>query len=329
MSALPEIRNEIVALRNASAIAFPLADWTVVELSGSDARKFLHNFCTNEINKLDDGKTCEAFVCDLKGKILAHVLVLALPGKLVLLGTPGSATALVPHLTKYLLDADVTIRDQSDQMRVLCLQGDQLEEQIQIACGETIPVGPGSCGQAANPPVIVAGAHCVPEPGVFLLGDADAIARFQSALSPDVVTQGSAELFDLFRIAAGFPLHGKDITSDDLAQNAARTPQAISFTKGCYLGQEPIARLDALGHTNRELRGVLIESGTWSPGDKLFSSEKEAGTLTSVATLPASGRTIALAMVRTKLANPGTKLTAQRAGETAQATIVWPASGTV
>ena len=326
MSALTELQNEVLSLRNAPAIAFTLTDWSVVELAGNDARSFLHNFCTNDIRKLSNGQTCEAFACDLKGKILAHFLVLAPEENLLLVGGPGTATVLVPHLSKYLLDANVTIRDLSNRWQVLCLQGDQLSNQVQQVTGEAISTDAGTCGKIDTSQVVVAGAPCVPAPGLLIIGEADSVSRLLSAFPPEVVTTGSSDLFDVFRIAAGFPLHGKDISNDDLAQNAARTPQAISFTKGCYLGQEPIARLDALGHTNRELRGLVIDSGSWSPGDKLFSGEKEAGTLTSVATLPASGRTIALGMIRTKTGAPGTQLTAQRDSVTATATIVWPES---
>jgi folate-binding protein YgfZ len=114
---------------------------------------------------------------------------------------------------------------------------------------------------------------------------------------------------DAFRIEAGMPLYGRDITIENLPQEVNRNAQAISFTKGCYLGQETVARIDALGHVNRLLVGVRI-AGKQVPSDgaELTIDGKAVGHVTSAAFSPRLGKAVALAYVRTTSAKPGTRL---------------------
>jgi folate-binding protein YgfZ len=112
------------------------------------------------------------------------------------------------------------------------------------------------------------------------------------------------------RIEAGVPLFGRDITADNLPQEIGRDQVAISFTKGCYLGQETVARIDALGHVNRQLVGVRFE-GNEVPavGTKLTAEGKEVGQVTSAAWSPKLAAPLAIALVRRGHAKAGTRLT--------------------
>jgi folate-binding protein YgfZ len=114
---------------------------------------------------------------------------------------------------------------------------------------------------------------------------------------------------EVLRVEAGTPVYGKDITENNLAPEVGRTAQAISYTKGCYLGQEPIVRLRDLGHVNRLLTGLRVEGPQPVPtGAKLGRDDKEAGQVTSSVYSPALGTVIALAYVRRGSAAPGTAL---------------------
>jgi folate-binding protein YgfZ len=136
-------------------------------------------------------------------------------------------------------------------------------------------------------------------------------------------TPTDPSIFDAFRIDAGFPIHGVDVSEDNLAQEAGRTEQAISFRKGCYLGQEPIARLDALGHVNRVLRVIAFAHGS-SPvrGDKVVDrdSRAELGTLSSVGRLAASA-VMGMAVLRTS-ASPGSRVIALTGSGEVDGTVV-------
>jgi folate-binding protein YgfZ len=120
-------------------------------------------------------------------------------------------------------------------------------------------------------------------------------------------TIGDTNQFHMRRIAAGFPLFGSDITEDNLVQEVGRTSLAISFTKGCYLGQEPIARIDAMGHVNRILCRLKLTSGLApSPGTEVFDKRPPDGKSIGAITSSVSGtETLCLAYLRSAFAKAG------------------------
>jgi folate-binding protein YgfZ len=124
------------------------------------------------------------------------------------------------------------------------------------------------------------------------------------------VTPAGGQAFHALRIEAGYPLHGIDIGSDNLAQEAGRSQQAISFTKGCYLGQEPIARLDALGHVNRQVSRLRLETASKLDEEStVWADQKQVGRITSAVHVPGEEYSVALGMLRISHASPGTELT--------------------
>ena len=115
--------------------------------------------------------------------------------------------------------------------------------------------------------------------------------------------------FDAARIEWGFPLFGQDITDKNLPQEVARDDRAISFVKGCYLGQETVARIDALGHVNRRLVGVNFSGQqVLDIGEELFADEAAVGTITSACYSPQLKAPLALAYVRRGNNSPGVRL---------------------
>ncbi|MCA8991664.1 MAG: hypothetical protein KDA88_06780 [Planctomycetaceae bacterium] len=98
---------------NSGCVLFPLRDWTILSITGPDRHSFLHCFCTNDIKGMAADSVCEAFITNVKGRILAHVLVLNEPEQLTLLAAPGLADALLKHLQIYLIGLDAELRDVS------------------------------------------------------------------------------------------------------------------------------------------------------------------------------------------------------------------------
>jgi folate-binding protein YgfZ len=122
------------------------------------------------------------------------------------------------------------------------------------------------------------------------------------------VVAGS-EAFTSARVEAGLPLFGVDFGEQNFPQEVGRDREAVSFTKGCYLGQETVARIDALGHVNQRLVGVRFGGKEVpDPGLELMHSGKKVGQVTSVAFSPRSNAPLALAMVRREANAPGTRL---------------------
>jgi hypothetical protein len=145
-------------------------------------------------------------------------------------------------------------------------------------------------------------------------------------LTASGIRPGGAEAFHAHRIESGFPLFGLDLTDDNLAQEAARTQRAISYTKGCYLGQEPIARIDALGHVNRELRILRLNSASALEPGVVIQAEngREIGEITSSTAVPGEDRSVALGYVRSSHAKPETTVIVRADDREISATVSWP-----
>ncbi|MEM1303251.1 MAG: glycine cleavage T C-terminal barrel domain-containing protein [Planctomycetota bacterium] len=256
----------------------PFDGWSSVVASGSDAATLLNNFCTQDIPKLAVGDACEAFFPNTGGRVLAFgwVWKSAESTCRVVLGS-GRANVLAEHLDRYVIREDVTLTV-SDEPLSLAWSSD----------GAGDGSGDGSIGDAVPLPAFGEGARLslgTPSPS-------DAIA---------------AAAFEAFRIEQRVPLDGADTDDTVIPQEVDRNATAISFTKGCYLGQETVARLDALGRVKRKLR-LLRLGGDAAPGDELTVDGKAAGRVTSVSWSPKHRSVIALAYVKDQHTAVGTRL---------------------
>ncbi len=334
-----------LSLKRPSAL-LPAAAWVAwpgrsqIRLTGADRAKFLHNFCTNDIKKLQPGQGCEAFLTTIKGRILGHIFVFAGENDLMIDTVPGDDTKIREHLDRYLITEDVQIDVVTDQFQCMYVFGAEAVLRVQEAFG--IDVGLlAECGHLERPssaaplsPAWLRRLDLTAQPGFEIaMATADDpppgvtfVHSNPQAPQPVLVDE---QAFAAFRIDAAFPVYGVDLTEDHLAQEAARTEKAISFTKGCYLGQEPIARIDALGHVNRELRVVAIEGaeGLLAPVKVVdATSRAELGTLTSVGRVAGSA-TVGLGMLRTS-AQPGAQVIAVSEQGDFQGEVVKPAMRT-
>jgi tRNA-modifying protein YgfZ len=150
--------------------------------------------------------------------------------------------------------------------------------------------------------------------GIDLIADGDQAADLRERLLASGAQPVSLDAAEVVRIETGRPRHGLDMTEDNLPAEAGIVERAVSFTKGCYVGQEPVARMHYKGHPNRHLRGLRLSEQANS-GTALFASGKEVGRVTSRALSPALGP-IALALVRREV-SPGEEVSVGEAGPAA------------
>jgi len=296
-----------------TAVLFDLGARTQLELTGADRQKYLHNFCTNEIRNLRPGQSCEAFVTTIQGKIKAHIFVFAEENSLWVDALPGFEDLLFAHFDKYLITEDVQFHRRSNEFVEFYANGPDCLPRL---AGFGLPVSnlvPFQHVRVAleSHPIAVRRVDWLGGPGCLIqVAVADAAAVWKSLSAGGLLPAGPA-VYDALRVAAAFPNYGVDLTDDNLAQEAARTNLAISFTKGCYLGQEPIARIDSMGHVNQELRGLRLESGPVpAVGAKVLmpGEVREAGHVTSAAWDFTADAPIALAIIKRNYLSPGTKL---------------------
>ena len=290
---------------------FDVGDRIQIEVTGRDRLKFLHNFCTNEIKKLPPGQGCEAFVTSIQGKALGHIFVFAEAESMWIESVAGSAAPLIAHFDRYLITEDVRLTDRSADFTEFLLTGSRaaaLLEQLSVTVTH-LPLNGHTQFHAADLPLCSVRRVGWLEIPTWLLSVARSNADLvRQRLTDEGAVPAGQETFHALRITAGFPLYGIDITDEQLVQEVARTSQAISFTKGCYLGQEPIARIDAMGHVNRELRRLKFSNHVDTlplPGTAIFNQRmpeaKQIGQITSSAwslQSPAANHVVALAYMR-------------------------------
>ena len=268
---------------------------TVVKITGADRHLFLHNFCTNEIKGLAAGRACEAFILNGKGKTIVHCHVLNV-GDYLLLHTPAPVAALlIEHLDRYIIREDVQLEDVTDSTSAYFIAGPS-----SAAVLSTI-----SC--VALEPNVVA----LDEPSGLVTAHVEIAGFGHLILSPKPlqfeIPLASAETLAMLRVEQKTPWFGCDIDDSNLPQELLRDDVAISFTKGCYLGQETVARIDAIGKVNRVI--AFLQLSAFAPvGTELVAKDKVQGKLTSVAWSPAEGAFCALAIVRRPYEVAGTEL---------------------
>ncbi len=315
-AATPDASDPAAQYRAAThAVAvFDLPDLALFEVRGDDRLSFLHNFCTNDIKRLQPGTGCEAFLTSIKGRVLGHLRVFATTDALLVVCERDATDAIVAHLDKYLITEDVQLRSRADDDDLLSVSGPAAEAWLRESCTTSADWPPFSSGtlEIAGAAVTVLRCDLTRQPGFLLAVPHGVSADVRDWITATGVLPAGPPVFEALRIEAGAPRSGIDIGELNLAQEAGRTPQAISFTKGCYLGQEPIARLDALGHVNQELRSVAFEPGpTPAPGTPVQTAEGEpVGTITSSAISYAEEpHPVALALLRARVTSPDTCVT--------------------
>ncbi|MBT4865131.1 MAG: folate-binding protein YgfZ, partial [Planctomycetaceae bacterium] len=254
---------------------FDLTGRAQIELTGSDRAKFLHNFCTNDIKRLGEGGGCEAFVTNIKGRVLGHIFVFATADSLWIDSVPGADETLIAHLDRYLITEDVVLNSRTEEFGEFFLTGPSAVDALAKMGidAESLGLNGHSVLGAGETFVTVRRVDWLNEPDFLMLVACDKLENARSALTAAGILESNPETFDALRIESGFPLYGCDISDENLAQEVGRTQQAISFTKGCYLGQEPIARLDAMGHVNRQLCGLKLASGPVPQRDSVIVAD--------------------------------------------------------
>lgn len=282
--------DEYHALRTGCGVV-PLAGWSSVTLTGADRQKFLHNFCTNDVKRLQPGEHCEAFITNVKGKIAGHGLVVCRENELVFVTVPGQSAKVIEHLDRYIIREDVQLRDTTIERAYLFISG-----------GDSVSV-PADLGHWIRWRIFE-----VEVCGLLEINTSNVDSTI-SQLKAAGATLCSQPAFNAVRIESGMPLYDVDFNEDNLPQEVSRDQEAISFTKGCYLGQETVARIDALGHVNQQIAGVQF-AGSDVPliYCELTMGGNAVGRVTSATHSPRLNGPLALAIVKRQASALGTQL---------------------
>lgn len=279
-----------------SSTGFAIGSLSVIELTGADRNKILNNLCTQDLKTLQPGQVRETFVLDVKGRTISHGLIACFESKTLFISTPDQAQKLLPHIERYIIREDAVVADASTKFQAYLIHSDHPLTQNVFQNF----LGANDCAEQLSSD---SGALCIKAPWIGknsllilspLRDHAPAVAihaNSESALSQLIENCQPSDCqnrsgWELLRIENHWPWYGVDIDEKNLPQEIGIDARAISFKKGCYLGQETVARLDALGQVQKQLVQVLIQpQNPWEfqlPCE-LFIEEKSIGFLTSAA----------------------------------------------
>jgi folate-binding protein YgfZ len=291
-------------------------------VGGPDAAEYLQSQLTNDVEALESGDGQYAALLDRKGHMQSDMRLLRAstlsPSQTE--GDSGSATGfwidteglaretVFRHLTMYSVGRDVAVADVTAERAILSLIGPR---SVEIAATAVLP-------EHASEAASVGGVACLAvgtAGGVDLIAAATDADRLREALLAAGAAAVVPEAVEVLRIEAGRPRFGAEMSNETMPAEAGIVATAVDFEKGCYIGQEPVARLHYRGKPNRHLRGLEL-SAPAAPGAVLRLGEKEVGRIGSACLSPARGP-IALAIVRRE-AEPGAELAVGEDGVTAR-----------
>jgi folate-binding protein YgfZ len=325
--------DEYRALTSTAAL-IDLCHWGVLRLTGNDGVRLLNSLTTNDAASLDTGGGCHSALTTRKGKLQAELYVLRRQEELLVLVAQGDTGVVADTIEKHIIADDVDVADVSADTAVVAVEGPKSREVLsRLFPNQPIPDAPlrFSDTDYLGTPVTIVRNSVTGESGYHLIVPAGNARRLRDHL----IQSGRADDMSLIgrvawntrRVEAGLPWWRADVTADENFPKECRLDGVVDYTKGCFLGQETLARMHHRGHPNwllvgltprEDLAGLETHGDNWAdpsaalPVDApLFAPadlDQQAGRLTSPVYSPKLQKPLALGYVRPALAEPGTEL---------------------
>jgi folate-binding protein YgfZ len=282
-----------------------------IRATGEDRARLLHAMSTNDINRLEPWRGLYAFFLTAQGRIVSDANIYNLGDYLWLDTEPETREKLLSHLDKYIIADDVTLEDETANRAVVGLEGPaaleaaaQLGEEVPTSEFEVKPWGAGFAVRvAATGPI-----------GLRINLPAAERSKLVAQLEALGIPQANPEDVKIVRLENGRARYGEDISERYLVQET-QILSAVSFNKGCYLGQEIVERVRSRGQVHRVLTPVRIRAAEApGPGTKLRAADKDVGEITSAALSPALKEVVGLAYLRTENSTKGAQFTSGETG---------------
>lgn len=310
-----DLEAEYRAAREATAL-HDASYRELLRITGEDRASFLHGMVTQDVKGLPVGTAAYTALITAKGAMVADARLLKRESDLLLDTEPGLGAKVREFLEKYLISEDAELHEATGEWGLLRLLGPRTAEVLAGALGtgafEPLAANASRTVSMAGAEVLLVGAPAFEKHGVDVFVPRGALEAVWKALVQAGGAHGLKPLgfqaLELLRVEAGVPRYGQDMVDTTIPLEANLT-HAISYNKGCYIGQEVIARATFRGHMNRKLAGLLLGEVEAAPGTELRKGEKKVGWITSVVRSPAQGQRVALGYVHRDHLDPGTELT--------------------
>ncbi|MBI4734775.1 MAG: aminomethyl transferase family protein [candidate division NC10 bacterium] len=287
----------------------------VIELTGTDRIRWLNGQITNDVKDLKAGEGTLAAVLNVKGHILADLAVYGLSDSVWIDLSRDRAQIVRDAFDRYIVADDVVAENASDRYAHLMVVGPEAQPFMVEAAGAgmaDLPAWHHAQASLGSSPARIIASRWLGMPGHDVIVPAAAAGEVWEALmnlgaGRGLCPVGMAAL-EILRVEAGWPWFGVDFDEGNLLMESL-TRDHVSFTKGCYIGQEVVIRVEHQGHVNKRLCGLRVAGEAVPPvGAGVQSGERTVGTVTSAVRSPMLGRVIALGYVRRDFWDPGTKL---------------------
>ncbi len=299
-----------------------------LRLTGSDRAAYLHRIISNDVEGLAIGEGNYATILTNRGKIIADMNVYVFEDSIGIETNPEKTSSLYQELDKYLIADDVTIKNVTERTGAVGVHGPESAQLLQEVCGLDVgclPAYHNLVHEIDGRRIVCVRANETGELGYNLYTESGSIEWLWDTTLTKGRVFGAQPVgltaLNTLRIEAGIPRYGAEL-DDSIFPQEAELEGAISFEKGCYIGQEIVARMKYRGHPNRLLRGFEIISDTPpQKGDRLFDGDKEIGWITSAVVSPTFGKTIGMGYVRIAFTDEGSQVEVETAGCRVKATV--------
>lgn len=301
----------------------------IIKVSGGEAEKFLNGLVTNDVKNLTRGRGMRAGFLTGHGKVKALSRILGLGDSYLILNDLQTHDKVYKYVFPFSYAGDFNVEDVTSRYAVLSVQGPKALLVMKEVCFEPAAsmdehnwVEAIIAGQTAT----VVGASHTGEPGYDILVPVEGAADVWDFILLKGEFHGiqpfGLEALDALSFEAGIPRYGIDVDENNMMLEVGLT-DAVSFTKGCYTGQEAVAMATYRGHASKKLSGLSLEGDAIpARGDKVFSQSREVGTVTRATRSPGLGRVIALAYIKYGFFEPASPVEVQTEQGPVRGTIV-------
>ena len=306
--------NEYSQVRNHVGLT-DLSHLGTIRISGGEAERFLNGLVTNDVKTLTPGTGMQAAFLTGHGKVRALCRVLNLGDSYLIINDPQTHEKVYKYIFPFSYAGDFKVDDASANYGMLSIQGPKALLVMKEVCFEPVPpMNEHEWSEAviAGHSVKVTRATRSPESGYDILVPVEGVVDVWDFVLMKGGFHGikpfGLEALDMLRIEAGIPVYGIDVDETNMMLETGLS-EAVSFTQGCYTGQEAVAMATYRGHVSKKLSGLLIE-GDFVPsrGDRVLSKDRDVGSVTSAIRSGALGPVIAMAYIKYCFCDPGSSL---------------------
>ncbi|HEU0252758.1 MAG TPA: glycine cleavage T C-terminal barrel domain-containing protein [Pyrinomonadaceae bacterium] len=304
------MKAEYQAVREGGAGVIDLSSRGRIRVSGSEATMFLNGLITNDMKTLAENRWMPAAFPTVQGRLIGAVRM-ARTGDSFLIDTDAeSHKAILKTVSRFTLAGDFKVTDLTAATAMLTVQGQRAREVVEkvfpISVSELPRDGVVELEWKGKPVTIIRATHTA-EDGFDIVLDSAHVPELRQALNDAGALAVDEGTFEILRVEAGIPRYGRDMDESNVVIET-NLDDAVSFTKGCYVGQEIIVRIKHRGHVAKKLTGLRFETDQTSEAGVVIRSTdgKEIGRVTSAVFSPKLNATIALGYVRFEYLSPGT-----------------------